>query len=265
MILPNIVAAGIFDSRIARKNAKISKKRKTTMFEIELPIEKGGISYIDSDSASIEPGLIISAKPNQLRHTKFPFRCYYIHMILPQGKLYEALQNTADFFQTDQYEKYEKIFAELISYYNSLSAQEEILLQSLVLKLIYNIVKDGSSEYSANRSVSTNPVIENAIRYIDEHLSEHITLENVAEAVSLSPIYFHNSFKFSVGKTLREYVEERRLRKAIHLLQTTNGSLTEIAYECGFSSQSYFSFVFKRKMKKTPRQYVSELYSKYEL
>lgn len=64
--------------------------------------------------------------------------------------------------------------------------------------------------------------------------------------------------------TLREYVEEQRIKKAIHLLLTTDRSLTAVAYECGFSSQSYFSYVFKRKMKTTPRQYIDSLYQKYE-
>ena len=44
IILPEIVAAGIYNSRIAVKDKLITKNRKTTMFEIEIPIEKGGIS-----------------------------------------------------------------------------------------------------------------------------------------------------------------------------------------------------------------------------
>ena len=48
MELPKLVAAGIYDSRIAAKNVAISKNRKTTMFEIEIPIESGGFSYINS-------------------------------------------------------------------------------------------------------------------------------------------------------------------------------------------------------------------------
>ena len=64
---------------------------------------------------------------------------------------------------------------------------------------------------------------------------------------------------------LREYVEEQRIKKAIHLLMSTEYSLTQIAFACGYSSQSYFSYVFKRRMKKTPREYIRELYNQYEL
>jgi len=59
-------------------------------------------------------------------------------------------------------------------------------------------------------------------------------------------------------------VEEQRIKKAIDLLISTDCTLTDVAFECGFSSQSYFSYVFKRRMQKTPREYVQEIYSIYE-
>ena len=61
MILPEIIAVGIYNSQIVAKNTVISKKRKTSMFEIELPIEDGGVSYIDSNSKQINPNMIICA------------------------------------------------------------------------------------------------------------------------------------------------------------------------------------------------------------
>ena len=101
--------------------------------------------------------------------------------------------------------------------------------------------------------------------YIREHLTEDFSLENVSGSMSVSPIHFHNTFKTATGKTLRDYVEEQRIKKSINMLLTTNFSLTQIAYECGFSSQSYFSYVFKRRMKVTPREYTKEIHSKYEI
>lgn len=265
MELPNILAAGIFDSRIAQKNIKISKNRKTTMFEIELPMEKGGVSYIDADSMPITADMVISVKPNQIRHTKFPFKCYYVHMIVPEGPLYDALINSPVSFYTDQYEAYRNLFIRIIQLYDSLSQREEILLQSLILELIYNIARDSAGQRTNGRSKGSNRVIDNAIRYVAEHLTEELSLNAVAQAMSMSPVYFHKLFKASVGKTLHDYVEELRIRKAISLLQATNDSLAKIAYESGFSSQSYFSYVFKRRMKQTPREYVQDQYNKYEL
>ena len=114
MILPEIVTAGIYNSQLAAKNTKISKNRKTSMFEIELPIEEGGISYIDSNSKKITTNMIICAKPGQIRHTKFPFKCYYVHIIIHSGALYDILMNVPDFFETGKSETYKKIFTKLI-------------------------------------------------------------------------------------------------------------------------------------------------------
>ena len=88
-------------------------------------------------------------------------------------------------------------------------------------------------------------MIEKAMEYIRENLTSELSLEVVSEKMSFSPIHFHNMFKSATGMTLRKYVEEQRISKAANLLVTTDFTLTEIAYECGFSSQSYFSYAFK--------------------
>ena len=265
MILPKIVAVGIYNSHIAAKNLKISKKRKTSMFEIELPIEDSGISYIDSNAKQINPNMIICAKPEQVRHTKFPFKCYYVHMIIHSGVLYDMLINTPDFFETEKSNIYKDIFVKLIKHYSTLADSEEIILQSLLLELIYTIKKDSTLKNKNGNFTNNYSKVEKSLSYIKEHLTEDLSLDKVAKSVSFSPIHFHNAFKTAVGKTLRDYIEEQRIKKATNLLLTTNYSLTQIAYECGFSSQSYFSYVFKRRMKKTPREYAKEIYSNYEI
>ena len=186
-------------------------------------------------------------------------------MIVHSGSLYDTLINTPDFFEIEKSETYKRIFKKLIKYYNTLSDKDEIIIQSLILELIYTISKDSTKRIKNGNSNNTYTLIEKSLTYIKEHLNEDLNLENIANAMSISPIYFHNTFKTAVGKTLRDYIEEQRIKKAINLLLTTNYSLTQIAYECGFSSQSYFSYVFKRRMKSTPRKYVKEIYNKYEI
>lgn len=265
MDLPKIIAVGVYDSKIASKNIVTSRKRITSMFEIELPISNGGISYNGSNSKRITPNMIICAKPGQVRYTRFPFNCYYVRIILHSGILYDILMNAPDFFESKQSEEYKHIFQDLIDHYSMLSDSETVILQSLILKLIYTISNDTGRMLKIRNSMNNSLIIEEALKYINEHLEGELSLEKVSKCVSLSPIHFHNVFKASVGRTLREYVEDQRIKKAIDLMLTTNDSLTEIAYKCGFSSQSYFSFAFKRKMKITPREYVREIYSKYEL
>ena len=120
----------------------ITKNRKTTMFEIEIPIEKGGVSYINSDNMAIEPDVIICAKPGQTRHTKLPFKCYYIHLIATDTMLYDKLMSLPNFIKTDKYQKYYEIFEKLCTNYDTAIGFDEIILQSLILELIYTLMCD---------------------------------------------------------------------------------------------------------------------------
>ena len=263
--LPEIVASGIYNTRIFAGSKTVTKNRKTTMFEIELPLEKGGISNINSEAMPIDTNMIICAKPGQLRHTKLPYKCRYIHIIIKSGSLYDMLLCTPNFIKTNRYSEYYDIFSKICYYADTNLSSDELMLQSLILRLIHTITEDSNRlkirEHTKNSNYKT---VEKVVSYIQNNLTFDLSLEKTADYAGFSPIHFHNLFKASTGKTLREYVEEQRIKKAVNMLLSTDKTLTEIAHECGFSSQSYFSYAFKRRMKTTPREYVKKIHSRYE-
>ena len=264
MILPQIEVIGIYNSHILGPSNKVTKNRKTTMFELELPVEDGGVSYIDSEICPITNNMIICAKPGQIRHTKYPFKCYYIHFISNEGYLYDMLMNFPNFITIDNPQKYTELFTRLCKYYDTRLKQDELMQQSLILQLIHQLNLETTSQISNATLKSQRFYIDEAIKYIKENLTEDLSLQAVAKHVVISPIHFHNCFKSAIGQTLHEYVEEQRIKAAVNLLLTTNLTLTQISLQCGFSSQSYFSYVFKRKMKTTPRKYVEQINRLYE-
>ena len=263
--LPEIVATGIYNAQVVFKNIKITPNRKTTMFEIELPIGSGGISFIDDTSFSVSENVVICAKPGQVRHTCLPFKCYYIHMIAEECPLFDVLSTLPNYIEITDASELKETFVSLAEHYNTGIVEDEILLQSLVMKMVYML-----GRYSPMRNMSHSPkhnnskVIENTLRYIDDNLGETLSLDVLSERANFSPIYFHKLFRASTGKNLHEYIEEKRIQKSVELLISTEKNLTEIAYECGFSSQSYFSYAFKRRMKLTPRAYAKSIALKYE-
>ena len=266
IILPEIVTVGIYNGSTAQKNKEITKKRNTTMFELELPCEAGGTSYINSESSPISDNIFICAKPGQTRHTRLPFKCYFVHMIVKEGALYDLLCEIPSYLYLEDSQAIKDIFIDMCKYYDTALENDKIMLQSLVLELIHHIVQINKKSSVNDRAKSNNDImIEKALDYIENNLTGDLSLEAVAAYTSFSPIYFHNSFKHAVGKTLREYVEEQRIRRAVDLLISTEMTLAQIAYECGFSSQSYFSYAFKNKMKMTPREYAKEFYKKYNI
>ena len=265
-LLPGkIVAIGLYNSSLLAKNRTVTKTRKTTMFELELPVLKGGISYIDNTERQILPNMVICSKPGQARHSRLPYMCYFVHMIVKDGELADLLKSLPIFIDIDKYDEYLSIFKNLVNYYNTASELDEIKLNSLLLELIYKLVCDSKKEkYQSKAKNNNHQAIERVIKYIDENLSNELSLDELANLAGYSRVHFHNCFKASTGMRLREYVEEQRIKKAINLLISTDCSLTKIAYECGFSSQSYFNFAFKRKMHQTPREYAKEMSKRYE-
>ena len=234
------------------------------MFELELSIAEGGTSYIDDEMHAVSENTVICAQPGQMRHTKFPFKCYYIHMILGEGQLFDVLTTLPNYLEPTDAKEIKEIFIALCEHYNTGASDEDILLQSLILRLIYTLKRCAPSAMSKHAPKSNNhKAIEQVLSYIKNNLTAELTLEKMAEKANFSTIYFHKLFKASTGKTLHEYVEEQRIKKAILLLTSTDMTLTEIAYECGFSSQSYFSMAFKRKMHQTPRAYMKEISNRY--
>lgn len=265
MELAKIVSVGIYNTDLAVKRGTQTKKRKTAMFELELPIESGGMSYIDDTESQIDPNVIIVAKPGQTRYTKLPFKCHYLHIIIKEGLLAERLSELPNYIRIENSSEYLSDFEKMGILYDSGRAEDEILLQSMLLKLIYNLICREKNPSRASRESGSRKgeIIEQAVKFVEENLTSDLSLETVAAHFGFSPIHFHNTFKTSIGKTLHTYVEERRIKKAEHILVTTDETLAVIAYECGFSSQSYFSFAFKRKTGMTPREYVNAHYEMY--
>ena len=150
--LPEIISIGIYNTNIAVKNKTVTNNRRTSMFEIEIPIENGGISYMDSEQMRLRPNMVICAKPGQVRHTKLPFKCYYIHFILTESELCTKLNELPNYLKTDKYEKYLDLFQKMYKYYNTAISTDEIILQSLVLELLYSLIKDSKKQQLKNQT-----------------------------------------------------------------------------------------------------------------
>ncbi len=260
IILPQRVWVGRYNAQVAIKNRTVSKDRKVTQFEIELPMESGGTSYIDGKTHPITKDLIICAKPGQVRHTTLPFKCFYIHMVVREGLLYDILMDLPNFIENANTERVRKIFERICECHVTEREENELLQQSLILELVYAV----RAPMQISRIKSNNKAIEKAISYIKSNLSSELSLEKVANEVKFAPSYFHKLFKSSVGKPLHKYIEDLRIEQATNLLITTEMTLTQIAYECGFSSQSYFSYAFKHHTGMTPRTYAKKVVEVYD-
>ena len=100
-----------------------------------------------------------------------------------------------------------------------------------------------------------SPAVQKAVLLIDSDLSAPLSLSSLAAAQGLSEGYLATVFKRETGKTVSEYVREKRMKHAAHLLTTTRLQIQTIALYCGIMDVQYFSKLFKKHTGKTPKEY----------
>ena len=134
-------------------------------------------------------------------------------MIVNKGELYDILMNIPNFIKTDKYEKYFEIFVKICEHYDTALELDDIILYSHILEIIYLLSKDSRKLFRREGIKSSNyEIIEKVISFIKENLTSDLSLETMASYAGFSPIYFHNCFKASTGKTLREDVYKRQVQ-----------------------------------------------------
>ena len=97
--------------------------------------------------------------------------------------------------------------------------------------------------------------IRRAMDYLEQHLTEKTLIENVADAVGLSPSRLAHLFRAETGQTVQRYLEDRRMQVAADLLRRTSFPIKQVAAAAGFESQFYFSQRFRRWTGLSPVQF----------
>ena len=106
------------------------------------------------------------------------------------------------------------------------ASENELLLHSRILELIYLLNQYSVKSTAKKYKNSNRTIIEDTIDYIQTNLTSSLNLELLASEAKLTPSYFHKLFKASTGKNLHEYIEEQRIKKAINLMLSTDMTLT---------------------------------------
>lgn len=99
--------------------------------------------------------------------------------------------------------------------------------------------------------------ISKALKYIDAHLNDTLSVRMIAEQFAFSPYYFHRLFTSIVGKSMIAYVRDRRIAYACKMLNETNRKVLDIALDFGFDSAQSFSRTFKSITGMSPTEYRS--------
>lgn len=126
-----------------------------------------------------------------------------------------------------------------------------VFLESIVLYLLFQIQKNNlifnlncDSCSFLNRPIEFDK-IQKAKDYIIANLNQNITIPIVANYVGTNQCYLKKGFKEVTGQTIFEFLQENRMVKARHILQSTDTTIQEVSYMLGYASISSFSQTYK--------------------
>lgn len=134
------------------------------------------------------------------------------------------------------------------------------MLKSYLMQMILLVIREQCSTISSSggysfESVNKKYVVDRIVTYFEDHYSDKISLDQIAENMYLSPFYISKIFKSEIGDTPIRHLINIRLEKARELLESGSaGSIQEIAAMVGYDDAYHFSKLFKKRYGISPSQ-----------
>lgn len=172
----------------------------------------------------------------------------FVDRLLKGEVLFEASE---DHFKYDEF-----LFKNWLVDINGNESAEVALLE-IHARLNRMAISNLFSERKEHAPLQTNEisVVERIAIFIAQNYSDPIKVSDIGKAVGLHPDHANSIFKKTFGSTLSEYITEERISHAQRKLVSTDKSITDIVFDCGFNSISRFNAAFLKINGCTPREY----------
>ncbi len=155
-------------------------------------------------------------------------------------------------------DKKSKLLAYLNAMWDEAQSQQpyfDTVCQNLLEVLLVDILRMANSGFSVVSTKQVNTASNLAKCYMDAHFKENITLDTLAQHAHVNKYYLTHLFTKDYGISPINYIVAKRIEESKYLLESTDLSMGQIASVVGFSSQSYFSQMFKKLTGVSPSEY----------
>ena len=185
------------------------------------------------------------------------FKKYWCHFTATIGEvnLFDIIQLPFHIDVMDKKQSVEWIFNELVCSYKSQEIVSSLKVKAMLLELIAYYIEETVIEKIFISNSSAAEKINSLISYIDRHLGNNITVDELARIVHFHPNYFIKFFKSYLGISPIHYINKIRMDRAKNLLKTSETPIKEIASRVGFNDLFYFSKTFKSYTGFTPSEF----------
>jgi len=145
-----------------------------------------------------------------------------------------------------------KILSTIFSSYNKKNnGLNKIIITNQILHFLLKVIQYGEKMHQRDISID----IEFCCKYIKNNIFQNIYISDLAKKINLSESRFKHKFKEEIGIPPNEYILKQKIKKAKDLIHKTDISFTNLAYDLGFSTASYFSVVFKKYQGISPSEF----------
>jgi AraC-like DNA-binding protein len=145
----------------------------------------------------------------------------------------------------------------LLTEYRQAKPHRVIVARALLHQLLAAVLRDHASavDLHLSRGRAKSDRIERVLQWIEQHVTDNHSVDQMAAAAGLSVSRFHEQFLSEVGSSPSDYRNRLRVRCAKTLLQDSAQPITRIAMSLGFSTSQYFATVFRKFTGVSPRNY----------
>ena len=239
------------DSNWHYDNIVIGYDRLYYIVEGECIIEVDGIRHI------AKPGqmFFLPCNSTQKLYTEKDktAKKYWIHCTLPCGESdFSELITLPYFIEVKDRQAVESLFQNIIACESDISLTDRLKQKADILRLLAYYIQH---EDNSRIDIEYNTQISYIIDYIENNLSENLSLESLSSKVHFHPSYFVRYFKAATHLTPMAYINNRRIRLAQKLLLGEKITIQDIASKVGFKNLHYFCRYFKKKTGFTPTEY----------
>jgi AraC-like DNA-binding protein len=153
-----------------------------------------------------------------------------------------------------------RLFSELIAAGQGDLLGRDLLCRSLAATLLVHLnrIATGEQGASSRAELHISPLVQRVSDYLDEHLSESVTLDALSESVFLSKYHLERKFRAETGASIYQMLLQKRMIRARNLMRG-GMPLLQVALECGFSGYSGFYKAFRAEYGLSPREYLLQM------
>ncbi len=137
---------------------------------------------------------------------------------------------------------------------DQLSKNRDLRMNSILYEYLFLLADRFPNEQYTPLEEKKNAA-EEALRYIEDHYCDQVTIADIADHLGLNRSYLHRLFKSFTGVSMQSYLLDYRMRQACILLKTTSLSVRAIAHSVSYIDPLYFSRIFRQKMGVSPVEY----------